>query len=117
MSTSTLNLNTVALAGRLATDPVLKALPDGRAVCELRLAVNDRPDQPMFIDIATYGPGAEACGQYLAKGRQIAVTGRLTYQEWQARDGSRRSKHLIVGRVAVGSGGNQGPAGDQTRDD
>ncbi len=101
---SALNINTVALVGQLTTDPVLKALPDGRPVCELRLAVNDRNDQPpMFIDVSTFGSAAEACGRYLAKGRQIAVTGRLAYHEWQTKDGSKRSKHHIVGRVAFGA--------------
>jgi hypothetical protein len=49
-----------------------------------RLAVNDQEDQPpLFIDIATFGNEAAACAKYLAKGRAIAVTGRLIYREWK----------------------------------
>ena len=44
MSSSTPNVNTIALVGQLTADPVLRALPDGRPVCELRVAVNDRQD-------------------------------------------------------------------------
>jgi single-strand DNA-binding protein len=55
-----------------------------------------------FIDVATFGGGAEACAAYLVRGRQVAVTGRLVYREWEAEDGSKRSKHQVIGRVAFG---------------
>jgi single-strand DNA-binding protein len=55
----------------------------------------------MFIDVATFGPGADACAEYLAKGRAVAVTGRLVYREWE-QDGVKRSKHQVVGRVTFG---------------
>jgi single-stranded DNA-binding protein len=85
MSTSAPAVNSVTLVGHLTQDPVLRELSDGRAVCDMRLAVNDQPDQPpLFIDVATFGASAAACERYLAKGRQIAVTGRLIYREWQA---------------------------------
>jgi single-strand DNA-binding protein len=103
MSTSSPNVNTVTLVGQLTSDPVLRQLPDGRSVCDLRLAVNDQRDQPpVFIDVATFGPGADACAEYLTKGRAVAVTGRLVYQEWEGKDGSKRSKHQVVGRVTFG---------------
>jgi single-strand DNA-binding protein len=104
MSTSAPAVNSVTLVGQLTQDPVLCELPDGRAVCDMRLAVNDQPDgQPLFIDVATFGASAAACERYLAKGRQIAVTGRLIYREWQAPDGTRRSKHAVIGRVRFGA--------------
>jgi single-strand DNA-binding protein len=103
MSTSAPNVNTVTLVGQLTADPELRSLPDGKSVCDLRLAVNDQRDQPpMFIDVATFGGGAEACAAYLVRGRQVAVTGRLVYREWEAEDGSKRSKHQVIGRVAFG---------------
>jgi single-stranded DNA-binding protein len=70
----------------------------------MRLAVNDQPGQPpLFIDVATFGASAAAREKYLAKGRQIAVTGRLVYREWQAPDGTRRSKHAVIARVRFGA--------------
>jgi single-strand DNA-binding protein len=102
MSTTAPNVNTVTLVGQLTSDPVLRAMSDGRNVCDLRLAVNDRRDQPpLFIDVATFGPEADACAEYLTKGRAVAVTGRLVYQEWE-KDGVKRSKHQVVGRVTFG---------------
>jgi single-strand DNA-binding protein len=96
-------VNQVVLVGNLTADPVLRQLPDGRSVCDLRLAVNDQRDQPpLFIDVATFGPRADACSKYLAKGRPLAVTGRLVYDEWEAKGGIKRSKHQVVGRVSFG---------------
>ncbi len=91
----------ITLVGNLTTDPVLKQLNDDRRVCQLRVAVNDQRDQAMFIDVATFGAQADACAKYLTKGRAIAVTGRLVYREWDD-NGTRRSRHHIVGRVQFG---------------
>jgi single-strand DNA-binding protein len=102
MSATAPAVNQVTLVGNLTTDPVLKQLEDDRNVCQLRLAVNDQKDKPMFIDVATFGAQADACAKYLTKGRAVAVTGRLVYREWEADDGTRRSKHHIIGRVQFG---------------
>lgn len=97
------NVNSITLVGQLVDDPVLRAMPDGRSVCDLRLAVNDQRDKPaLFIDVATFDAGAEACAEHLSMGRSVAVLGRLTYREWKAKDGSKRSKHQVVGRVVFG---------------
>ena len=82
-------------------DPVVVAPAPGQ-VCQLRIAVNDQKGQPpMFIDVATFGAQADACAKYLPKGRAIAVTGRLVYREWDD-NGTRRSRHHIIGRVQFG---------------
>lgn len=93
-------MNQLSLVGHLTRDPQLRTLSDGRPVCDMRLAVNGARDaQPLYIDIAAFGAQAEACARYLAKGREIAFTGRLVYSEWQAPDGSKRSKHSAIGNV------------------
>jgi len=106
MSASAPAVNSVTFVGHLTADPVIKQLSDDRKVCNLRLAVNDQKDQPpLFIDVATFGTQADACARYLTKGRAVAVTGRLAYREWEADDGTRRSKHYVIGRVQFGGGG------------
>lgn len=113
MSASVPAVNSVTLVGHLTADPVLKQLDEGRKVCQLRLAVNDQKGQPpMFIDVATFGSQADACAKYLAKGRAVAVTGRLVYREWEADNGTRRSRHHIIGRVQFGGR----PDGEQPDD-
>ena len=119
MSASAPAVNSVTLVGNLTADPVLKQLDEDRKVCQLRLAVNDVKDQPMFIDVATFGAQADACAKYLTKGRAVAVTGRLVYREWDD-NGTRRSRHHIVGRVQFGGrtdNGDQPTNDDQPQED
>jgi single-stranded DNA-binding protein len=52
----------------------------------------------MFIDVATFGAQADACAKSLAKGRAVAVTGRLVHREWDD-NGTSRSRDHIIGRV------------------
>jgi single-strand DNA-binding protein len=118
------NVNSVTLVGQLTAEPELSELPDGRPVCSLRLAVNDRRDQSAtFVDVATFGDKADACAKYLSNGRQVGVVGRLAYREWEAKDGTKRSKHSVVGRVEFGgkepdgSGDNQVVAGEEASRD
>ncbi len=115
MSASAPPVNSVTLVGNLTSDPILKELDEDRKVCQLRLAVNDQPGQPMFIDVATFGAQAEACAKYLTKGRAIAVTGRLVYREWDD-NGTRRGRHHVVGRVQFGGRPN-GTQPDSNGDD
>ncbi|WP_249011864.1 single-stranded DNA-binding protein [Conexibacter sp. DBS9H8] len=114
MSASAPAVNNVILVGHLTADPVLKELADDRKVCALRLAVNDQKGQPpLYIDVATFGSQAEACANYLAKGRAIAVTGRLIYREWEDDSGNRRSRHHVIGRVQFGGRNDDSPSTEE----
>ena len=88
-------MNRVTLTGRLTKDPELAERGDTR-VCDLRIAENGRNDNPMYIDVAVFGPSAEACGRHLTKGRLVAISGQLRYSQWQAPDGTKRSKHSVI---------------------
>jgi single-stranded DNA-binding protein len=77
----------------------LKQLDDDRNVCQLRLAVNDRKDQPMSIDVATFGVQADACSECLSKGRAVALTGRLVYR--MTATAPRYSRLHIVGSLQI----------------
>jgi single-strand DNA-binding protein len=99
-------MNQVNLIGRLTRDPELRKLGDSdRDVCELRIAVDngksrDGADrEATFVDVSTFDAAARACTEHLNKGRQVAVSGRLVYRQWEADDGSKRSKHSVIGRV------------------
>lgn len=93
-------LNTVALIGRLTRDPVLRTTGSGRPVCDLRLAVDGRGEEPAcFVDVVCFDAGAEACERYLAKGRLVAVDGRLVLDEWTTAEGDKRSRHKVIGQV------------------
>jgi single-strand DNA-binding protein len=90
-------MNHVALIGRLTAAPELNSYGD-TTVTKMRLAiprVKDSSDAD-FVDVVSFGRQAEVCQQYLAKGRQVAVQGRLRHSEWQAEDGSRRQRLEVV---------------------
>ena len=92
-------MNSVSLIGNLTQDPELSKR-GGREVCDLRVAVDGRGDaDPVFVDVTTFDGSARACAEYLRMGRQVAVDGRLHYSQWEAEDGSRRSRLKIVGNV------------------
>ena len=90
------NINRVILVGNLTKDPELRETGGGTPVATMRLAVNTRRrdeagqwvDKPNYFDIVVWGNQAQSCAQYLAKGRKIAVDGRLEWREWDATDGS-----------------------------
>ena len=94
-------MNTINLIGRPTADPELRFTPSGTPVCKFRLAGNNPPrdgeDQPaMFVDVVAFKAQAEAIAEHVRKGRQLAVSGRLTYQEWEADDGTKRSRHVVT---------------------
>ena len=101
-------VNTVTVIGNLGSDPKVIALPSGQKVVNLSLATTERftnrssgePEQRTeWHRVVVFGKMAEACGQYLAKGRQVYVEGRLTTREYEAKDGSgKRYRTEIVAR-------------------
>jgi single-strand DNA-binding protein len=98
------NINRVVLTGNLTRDPELRNTPSGTSVCSMRLAVNTRRkdaqgqwiDKPNYFDITVWGAQGENCAQYLAKGRPIAVDGRLEWREFTDKDGNNRQAVEIV---------------------
>src|SRR4051812_50059208 len=93
------NINRVVLVGNLTKDPELRHTPSGTAVCKLRLAVNTRQkdgatgewgDKPNYFDVTVWGNQGESCAQYLAKGRPVAVDGRLDWRGGGAPGGPTR---------------------------
>ncbi len=100
--------NRVILVGNLTRDPEYRQLPSGQAVCRLNLAANrqfkDRQtgaasQEVCFIDVDVWGNQAEACRQYLQKGRPVLIEGRLKFDSWKDNEGQARSKHSIVANV------------------
>ena len=96
------SMNRVILIGNLTRDPELRQA-GGTALCGMRIAVNHHvekngqwTDQPNYFDIDVFGVQGERCHEYLAKGRQVAVEGRLRWREWETQDGQKRSAVSVV---------------------
>lgn len=112
------NLNKVMLIGNLTRDPDLKYTAGNQAVCELGLAVNRRyktkegedREETTFVDCEAWGKQAEILKQYLSKGRPVFIEGRLKLDQWEDKDGGKRSKMRVVieNFQFLGSGGGGG---------
>ncbi|HUT66441.1 MAG TPA: single-stranded DNA-binding protein [Spirochaetota bacterium] len=104
------DINHVVIIGRLTKDPELTYTQSGAAVCRFSIAVNrssgsSRPggndgsgqdDGTSFFNIVTWNKTAEICKEYLSKGRQVGIDGRLQQRRWNADDGTKRSIVEIV---------------------
>jgi single-strand DNA-binding protein len=117
-------VNVVVITGNLTRDPELRHTGGGTAICELRVAVNSRRkdgqsgewvDKANYFDVVVWGAQGENCATYLAKGRPVAVEGRLDWREWEAKDGSgkRQAVQIVANTVQFlgsrdGSGGGGG---------
>jgi single-strand DNA-binding protein len=103
-------VNVVTLIGNLCTDVNLKELPGDKRVANFLLAV-DRPSKDGgadFVGIAVWDRQAELCARYLAKGRRVAIDGRLRSRSWEE-DGKRRSAvEVVANRVQFLSPGDGG---------
>lgn len=124
------NFNKVILAGNLTRDPQLSVLPSNTPVCEFGMAINrkwrgqdgEMRDETCFVDLRMYGRRADVINKYMSKGKPIMVEGRLKYDQWEGKDGGKRSKlYVIVDNfefLGTGGGGSGGGRGDSSsRDD
>ena len=94
--------NKVIMVGNLAADPELRYTAQGTPVANLRLAVNSNvksgdewKEEVLFISVTVWGKQGESCSQYLSKGRQVLVEGRLQERSWE-QDGQKKYKMEIV---------------------
>ena len=115
------NINRVIITGNLTRDPELRSLSSGNSVCSLRVAVNTRrknnstgewEDKPNYFDVTVWGAQGENCARYLAKGRPVAVDGRLEWREWEDRDGNKRQSVDIIADSVQFLGGREEGAGN-----
>ncbi len=91
-------MNTLTMTGNLTKDPELVER-DGRAICELCLAVDNGRHPTTHIDVSTFDDHAYACAECLHKGCKVGVSGRLALDEWQSAENKRRWRYSVIGRV------------------
>jgi len=104
-----MNINRVVLTGNLTKDPDVRTNPGtGLSVCKLRLAVNTRrrnnatgdwEDKANFFNVTVFGRQAESCGNFLHKGRPVAIDGRLEWSEYEVEGQKRQSVDIIAENV------------------
>ena len=108
------NINVVVITGNLTHDPELRSLPSGNSVCKLRIANNTRRkdnssgewvDKPNYFDVTVWGAQGENCARFLAKGRPVAIDGRLEWREWTDKEGNNRQSIDIIADAVQFLGG------------
>ena len=98
------SLNKVLLIGNLTRGPDVRMMSNGRPVCNFGLALNrnykdsegNRKEEVTFVDVECFGPRAEAVAKFFTKGRSIFVEGRLKLDQWESKEGEKRSAIRVV---------------------
>jgi single-strand DNA-binding protein len=111
-------VNKVIIIGRLGNDPEVRYTSGGGAVANFNLATNEswtdksgqRQERTEWHKIVVWGKVAELCGQYLSKGRQAFVEGRLQTRDWTDKEGNKRYTTEIVAQNVQFLGG---PGGER----
>ena len=118
-----MNLNKVMLVGRLTRDPEIRNTTSGQSVATLSLATNrfwkdksgQRQDKTEFHNIVLWGRLAEIAGQYLTKGQEAFIEGRMETRKYTAKDGSeKRITEVIAENMQLGSRAQGAPTGGNT---
>ena len=97
-------LNRVMLIGNLGADPEVKYTPNGTAVTNFRIATSEKwkdkegkaQERTEWHRIVTFGKLAEICGEYLAKGKQVYIEGRIQTRSWDNKDGNKKYMTEVV---------------------
>jgi single-strand DNA-binding protein len=115
------SVNKVILVGNLGRDSELRYTPGGAAVATLNLATtevwndrnNQRQEKTEWHRVVLWGKQAESLQEYLTKGKQIYVEGRLQTRQWDDKDGNKRyTTEIKADRITLlGGGGGRGAAG------
>ncbi|MCC6546353.1 single-stranded DNA-binding protein [Candidatus Sumerlaeota bacterium] len=104
-----MDLNRVLMIGNLTRDPESRSTNTGLNVTKFSIAVNDRrsgkdSETTMFIRVEAWGKTGDLVAQYMTKGSQVLVEGRLKIDEYKAKDGTDRKEPVIVAdRVSFGA--------------
>lgn len=100
-----MSINKVLITGNLTRAPELRETPSGFQVLNFGVAVNDRKknqstgqweDYANFVDCTMFGNRAASVSRFLGKGSKVAIEGKLRWSQWEAQDGSKRSKLEVV---------------------
>jgi single-strand DNA-binding protein len=111
----------VCLIGHLGKDPEVKYTPEGLAIANFSLAATEKvkikgqnQDKTEWFKVVAFGKLGEICGQYLKKGKQVYIEGRLQSSEWTDQQGEKRfSLEVIAAQmVMLGSSGGNNDSGD-----
>jgi len=111
-----MSLNKVILIGRLGQEPTIRYMPNGEAVCNFSIATSEswndrngqRQERTEWHNVTMYRRLAEIAGQYLKKGSQVYLEGKIQTRKYQSKDGVERTAYDIIVNEMKMLGGNDG---------
>ena len=118
------SVNKVIVVGNLGKDPETRFMPDGKAVCNFSVATtdkwtdkatNEKKEATEWHRISTFGRLAEICGEYLKKGSQVYIEGKLRTRKWQDKEGQDRYTTEIIADAMQMLGSRSGMGGGEPR--
>ena len=102
------DLNSCNFIGRLGRDPEMRYMPNGDAVSSFSIAVGWKTKEKEgaeWVNITAFGKLAEICNQYLVKGSQVFISGRMKTDKWQDKEGNDRyTTKIVADRMQMLSG-------------
>lgn len=91
------SINRIILTGRLGADPEMRYTTSGKATASFRLAVDRRQKgETDWIPVVAWERLAEVCSEFLTKGKQVAIEGRLQTRTYESKDGQKRTAFEVV---------------------
>jgi single-strand DNA-binding protein len=115
----TRGLNKVMLIGRLGQEPEMRYTPSGKPLTKFQVAVNrswtsadnEKKTETEWFTVVSWGKLAEICNQYLKKGQQVYIDGRLHTRNWKDDEGANHSVVEVVAQEMIMLGGPGGEDG------
>lgn len=114
-------LNRCTIIGNLGADPEMRYTANGNAITEFRVATSrqytsadgERVEETEWFPVVTWARLAETCSQYLSKGRQVYVEGRMKTRSWDGECGKKHYRTELIADTVTFLGGRDGAQGSQ----
>jgi single-strand DNA-binding protein len=117
------SINKAIIVGNVCQNPEVKFTKAGQAVCSFSVATNEKwtdkdgvkQEKAEFHRIVAWGKLAEICGEYLSKGSQVYVEGKIETRKWEGKDGNEKYTTEIVAKVMTMLGGGSSSGGGESK--
>jgi len=118
-------INKVILVGNLGRDPEIRYTPSGMAVANFTIATSEKwkdkqsgemQERTEWHRIVAWGRLGEICGEYLSKGRQVYIEGRLQTRQWEKDGVTRYTTEVVAAEMKMLGAKGQGGGGSQSND-
>ena len=117
-----MSVNKVLLIGRLGNNPEIRNTPSGAAVANFNVATNEswndkngqKQERTEWHRVVVWGKLAQLCGDYLSKGRQVYIEGRMQTRQWEDKEGQKKYTTEVIANTVQFLGGQAGERGANT---